>query len=184
MYNIEKNDKIYVGYYDTWRPKYHIKKLGNEKDLICVLAFGFENKIDVWGNEAINHNSRMSYDYWDGYNRIITPQSYKIDAWIYYNNFIKNKKVKKNYSYWRKNQIYKGTFRRTPVEGISKWRGGPSTKPRRIKQIQAMYANPEYKKFNRGSHKNISDGWWDDWYRSVERNWKSQRKHQWKEKKG
>lgn len=27
MYNIENNDEIYVGYYDTWRPKYHIKKV-------------------------------------------------------------------------------------------------------------------------------------------------------------
>ena len=45
-----------------------------------------------------------------------------------------------------------------------------------------MYANPEYKDFNRGSRKDYPIGWWDDWYRSRERNWKSQRRHQWKEK--
>lgn len=46
-----------------------------------------------------------------------------------------------------------------------------------------MYANPEYKEFNRGSHKDLPDGWWDDWYRHREKNWKKHRKYQWKEKK-
>lgn len=89
---------------------------------------------------------------------------------------------KKDYFYFNKNEIYKDTFRRTPIEGISKWRGGPSVRPRRIKHLKAMYANPEYKKFNRGSHKDIPDGWWDDWRRCKEKNWKSQskRRHQWK----
>ena len=67
------------------------------------------------------------------------------------------------------------------MEGIRKWRGGPAVKPRKSKHIKMMYDNPEYKGFNRGSKKEIPGGWWDDLDRSVEKNWKSQRKHQWKE---
>lgn len=77
--------------------------------------------------------------------------------------------------------LYYGVFRETSVPHTGKHRGGPSIRPRKIKHIVAIYKNPEYKEFNRGSHKELPDGWWDDWTRSVERNWKSQRKvrHQW-----
>ena len=54
----------------------------------------------------------------------------------------------------------------------------------RIKHLKQMYANPDYKEFNRGSHKDVPDGWWDDFPpRCNQRSWKKHRKHQWKEKK-
>lgn len=70
----------------------------------------------------------------------------------------------------------------SPSLGIRKRRGGPHVHPRKIKHIAVMYSNPEFKEFNRGSRNDYPDGWWDNWYRVRERNWKSQRCHQWKEK--
>lgn len=82
--------------------------------------------------------------------------------------------------YFYKINMNTGVFRYDPVPYCRKHRGGPRVRPRRIKHLKAMYDNPEYKGYNRGSKKDLPLGWWDDWYRHNERNWKSQRKHQWK----
>lgn len=188
MYNIyNKSECIYL--WDAYTQKESL--VGTEKDLIKLLARSYtywlgtdysNTYLDNFGCSPNETNKR--YQFFDGCGRCINPKIYEKDAWLLYLKKHKNSQVKTNYSYWRRNKIYKGTFRRTPVEGISKWRGGPNVKPRKVKPIQAMYANPEYKEFNRGSHKEVPDGWWDDWYRHVEKNWKSQRKtrHQWKER--
>jgi hypothetical protein len=186
MYQIENKDDIFVGFY--YFQEYIIRRIGNERDLIKYLAKGYRpygmpehSYEEGYDYKYVNH--RFSEDFFDGYGRTITPTIYKNDAWVYYVNYIRGtNEDKKEYFYWKKNKVYKGTFRRTSVEGIHKrWRGGPSIRPRHIKPIVAMYKNPEYKEFNRGSHKELPDGWWDDWRRVEEKNWKSQRKtrHQW-----
>ncbi len=192
MYQIENKSDIFVEHYvGRFRPTYKIDRIGTEKNLIVYLANGFKSfsyydDYDNWSDYGYMGygNPRFAEHFFDGYGRDINGYAYKKDAWTYYCQHIRGKEDvgKKDYSYWRRNKVYKGTFRRTPVEGISKWRGGPSVRPRRIKHLKAMYANPEYKEFNRGSHKDVPDGWWDDWYRCREKNWKSQskRRHQWK----
>lgn len=97
------------------------------------------------------------------------------------------KEEPKHYSkghYVRKKK-YKGKFRQGPVENIRKWRGGPSGHGvKHFRSILKIYHNPEYKEFNRGSHKEYDNIWyWDEAeYRCVQRSWKSQskRRHQWK----
>lgn len=188
MYQIENKSDIFVEHYVGWNHRTcRIDRIGTEKNLIMYLANGFKflDYYDEYDYSYIGYsNSRFIEHFFDGYGRDINGYAYKKDAWTYYCQYIRGKEDtgKKDYSYWRKNKIYKGIFRRTPVEGISKWRGGPSVRPRHIKHLKAMYANPEYKEFNRGSHKEVPNGWWDDWYRCREKNWKSQskRRHQWK----
>lgn len=187
MYQIENKSDIFVEHYaGRFRRVFRIDRIGSEKDLIKYLAGGYCRYFDTWREYGDDEyaNTRFTEHFFDGYGREITAYAYKKDAWTYYCQYIRGKEDvgKKDYSYWRRNQVYKGTFRRTPVEGISKWRGGPSVRPRRIKSLAAMYANPEYKEFNRGSKKDLPSGWWDDWHRCKEKNWKSQskRRHQWK----
>ena len=71
-------------------------------------------------------------------------------------------------------------YRKDPVPHTRKWRGGPSQSPPHTAKIMRMYANPDYKYFNRGSTKEIRQ-WWDDHYRRTQRSWKEQSKarHQW-----
>lgn len=185
MYQIENKSDIFVEHCIGFCRTNKIDRIGTEQNLIVYLANGFRHFSNYLGWDEGYNNSRFAEHFFDGYGRDINGYAYKKDAWKYYCQYIrcKDNEVKKNYFYWSKSKTYKGIFRRTPVEGIHKIRGGPSTRPRRIKQIKAMYANPEYKEFNRGSHKEVPDGWWEDWYRCKEKNWKSQskRRHQWKE---
>lgn len=200
MHNVENLDTIYTKIvwtscgvtYSRW------KRIGTEKDLIQYLAGGIKDELNrghyaiIPLNWDLDDIATWYFPYWwncrvfrqeyqDGYGRIIIPKIYKHDAWQFYYNVLKNRKDENSYSYKRKNKIYIGSFRRTPVVGIHKLRGGPHIRPRKIKQIKTMYANPEYKEFNRGSKKEYPLGWWDDWYRCTEKNWKSQGKyrHQW-----
>ena len=179
MYVIEKpKDEIYCCYFDRFHLRLIIKRVAeNEKEFIIFLAKGF--KRDICG---LLYNKRMEYKYYDGYNRNIDPHIYYKTAHLLWVEKYKNLPEE----YWLnkrdRQKTYKGEFRKKPVEGIRKRRGGPYRRPRRLRGIAAMYANPEYKDFNRGSRKDYPEGWWDDWYRSRERNWKSQRRHQWKEK--
>lgn len=183
MYNIENKSDIFVKLNDG-----EIFYIGSEQDLIKYLARGFrvyDIYLDNYTEQCYNvimgyKNSRFS-EYFFNYNdRRINGYDYKQEAWEYYRKFYKDKT---EYHYWRRNKIYKGIFRRTPVAHTGKiGSGGPWVKPRRIKHLKAMYNNPEYKEFNRGSKKELPAGRWDDWHRYRERNWKSQgkRKHQWK----
>lgn len=205
MYNIyNKSESIFL--WDAVKGKEYF--IGNEKDLIIFLAkayrrTGFFNTQEVNtyfddfycnDNEALsvsnfswdfsNYYSIKRYTFYDGENRTINPKDYEYEAHkLYIEKYKKKDKLDKyGYCWWRNNQtIYKGTFRRTPVEGIHNYNKGRHSKPQRLKQLYLMYDNPEFKEFNRGSHKELPDGW-DTPYRLQERNWKSQRKTQWKER--
>lgn len=188
MYKIENKSDIFVEHYTGWKKVYTIERIGNEEDLIAYLANGF--KPSVFGSDfddVCRFNSYFEKHYFDGYGRDITATAYKTDAWVYYCLYIRNNdNVDKNeYSYWWKKHNYHNVFRQDPVPHTGKrLRGGPPVRPRRIRHIKAMYGNPEYKEFNRGTKKEVPDGWWDDWYRHNEKNWKfqSKRRHQWKPK--
>jgi len=129
---------------------------------------------------------------YDNYDRIINIHDYKKDAfklWQYkykknnYNwsdyYFFKRRKINKKYSKWRR-QFLNYEYRKDPVPYIHKIRGGGWWSSPHTAQIIRMYKNPEYKKFNRGSIKEVPT-WWDDRYRRVQKSWKEQTKcrHQW-----
>ena len=190
MYNVYNKSEVYYFWNIDTQERYLI---GNEKELIHFLAKQY--RPDVWcGSELRNatldffacSENDLKYgkdcQILDGFDRCINPKIYEREARLLYLNYYKHKKVKSNYFYWRKNNV-KYAFRYDPVPRTCKRKGGPGVKPRRIKPLKSMYANPEYKEFNRGSHKDIPLGYWDDWYRCKQKNWKSQskRRHQWKE---
>lgn len=181
MYLVNNLDCVYVAYRHNYRNTICVEKIGSEKNLIKYLALGFvyNDFFDTFDYDLKYTNKRFDFTYWDGYYRRIEPRIYYNEAFLYWSEHIKNTPISKR----KQQNTYIGEFRRKPVEGIRKGRGGSHCKPRKIKTIAAMYANPEYKGFNRGSRDDYPDGWWDDWHRSVERNWKSQRRHQWKETK-
>lgn len=185
MYQVSNPQEIHVFWNDGFRgdrPCTAILK--DEKELIKFLAEGYVNSylydwlgIRFWD---INHNKRFDYVYIDGYDRAIEVRTYKHEAWDYYQKILKHQDRPDKYIWW-KNKTYKGEFRREPVEGIHKPKGWAHERGRgpRMKQIVAMYKNPEYKEFNRGDK--VEFPWWDDIYRSPQKNWKEQRKvrHQW-----
>lgn len=182
MYNIEKpKEEIYCYSFNKFYMHLTIQCIAkNEKEFIGYLARGFRK--DVWGFLV---NDRMKDQYYDGYGRQIDPHIYYNSAhllWVEKYKNLPSETIEQTLKKWKKNKTYCGEFRKEPVEGIRKRRGGPYARPRKIKHIAAMYSNPEFKEFNRGSRNDYPDGWWDDWYRVRERNWKSQRRHQWKEK--
>lgn len=182
MYNIVNKDSIYVAGYFGWRKEYRIYEVGDERALIKYLAESYEDISYLMGF-SYYRNDAYDKEYFDGYGRKINPRAYEEDAWSFYAEYIANKDKNKKFHYVE-NKVYQGVFRETPVPYTGKkYRGGPSIRPRKIKHIAKLYSDPEYKKFNRGSRSRYPDGWWDDWDRCVERNWKSQskRRHQWKE---
>lgn len=178
MYNIEKpKEEIYCYSFNKFYMHLTIQCIAkNEKEFIGYLARGFRK--DVWGFLV---NDRMKDQYYDGYGRQIDPHIYYNSAhllWVEKYKNLPSETIEQTLKKWKKNKTYCGEFRKEPVEGIRKRRGGPYARPRKIKHIAAMYSNPEFKEFNRGSRNDYPDGW----YRVRERNWKSQRRHQWKEK--
>jgi hypothetical protein len=190
MYNVYNKSEIYYFWNIDTQQKYLI---GNEKELVHWLAKQY--RPDVWcGSELHNdtldsfacHENDLKYgkhcQILDGFDRCINPKIYEREARLLYLNYYKHKMVRSDYFYWRKNNV-NYVFRYDPVPHTHKRKGGPCVRPRRIKSLKQMYANPEYKEFNRGSHKDVPDGWWDDWYRCNQKNWKKQskRRHQWKE---
>lgn len=185
MYQIDNPQEFYVYWYGGFnasKPMYAI--LENEKELIKFIAQGYVETYDsLTLYHSIDRNRRFDYMYTDGYNRNIEPRTYKSEAWEYYRKFLKSQDKPRQYIWW-KNKTYKGEFRREPVEGIHKpkgWRCGRNRGPR-MKQIVAMYHDPEQKEFNRGN--TFWFPWWDDVYRVPQKCWKEQRKtrHQWKVK--
>jgi hypothetical protein len=190
MYNVYNKSEIYYFWNIDTQQKYLI---GNEKELVHWLAKQY--RPDVWcGSELHNdtldsfacHENDLKYgkhcQILDGFDRCINPKIYEREARLLYLNYYKHKMVRSDYFYWRKNNV-NYVFRYDPVPRTHKRKGGPCVRPRRIKSLKQMYANPEHKDFNRGSHKDVPDGWWDDWYRCNQKNWKKQskRRHQWKE---
>ena len=188
MYKVNNEYCINVfhqGEYPWNSHRYFIDYIYSEKELIKYLANGYHFNIFLDGGnpkDKYNYNNkRFKYSYKDNYNRIINPFAYEYDAWKYYLNFLLDKEDK--YSYF-KNKVYYTPQKGIPISNTGKKRGGPSVHPRKLKHIALMYSNPEYKKFNRGSRSDYPNGWWDDFYRHTEKNWKrqSKRRHQWKEK--
>lgn len=205
MYNIYNKSESYFMWDAVKEKEYFI---GNEKDLITLLANGYrrnynlyspcfsnpyfdefycnDKELDVMNHIIFDIYEGKRYRFYDGLGRIINPKNYEYEAKKIFDNRRSHKKMDNYEKYsWRKfnhMKSYRGEFRRTPVEGIHNYNRGRSVKPRRLKQLYNMYSNPDFKEFNRGSHKDVPDGWWDDWYRHTERNWKSQRKTQWKER--
>lgn len=194
MYNVyNKSDVFFV--WDISQQKEYL--IGTEKDLIHYIAkrfrpdmiWGWDTKPirNKWKNDIldsfacnINEKGKL-FQIFDGYGRCINPQIYDKKA---FSVFIEEYKDKKPKFYLRKNHNNKSIFRYDPVPFVHCYRGGSYQSYRKIKHLKQMYANPEYKEFNRGSHKDVPDGWWDDFPpRCNQRSWKKHRKHQWKEKK-
>ena len=185
MYKIENYDEIYVIYKPrplySWDNKIKIEIFKTEKELISFLAHGYleKFKLHFYSLVDINCNDMFNYEYYDGFGRRIEPYIYRKDAWIYYTEHLKKSVNNNNYNRKKrvKKKTYHGKFRETPVSGTGKWKKGKSSSTPKYKHIRMMYDNPEYKMFNRGNSSFYPCGK----YRHIERNWKSQRKHQWKE---
>ena len=192
MYNIYNKSNVYYVWIISKQKECLI---GDENDLIHYLAknyhpawdwWYFDKKPKKWRNPildtfACNINEQgKEYQIFDGYGRCINPKTYEKEA---FRLFLEQYKDKKEKYYWQKNYKNMGIFRYDPVPYSGKRRGGPSVRPRKIKHLHAMYLNPEYKEYNRGSRSDIPEGWWDDWYRCRQKSWKSQskRRHRWKE---
>lgn len=186
MYNIYNASEVFY----IWDIENQTMSLiGDENDLIHHLARCY--RVSWWcGSELINsifesyacniNEEGKKYQIFDGMDRCINPRIYEREARKLYLEVYKKKQQKQEYRRWIRK--YCGEFRREPVEGIHKWRGGPSCRGRKVTHLKKMYANPEYKEFNRGSRDEVPD-WWDDCkFRCRQRSWKSHRKHQWKEK--
>ena len=117
------------------------------------------------------------YILYDNFDRIINVHDFESDALKLYQNW--EAEGKTNTEVLRRiDSNYR--YRKDPVPHIRKWRGGPRQSPPHTAKIMRMYANPDYKYFNRGSTKEISQ-WRDDHYRRTQRSWKEQSKarHQW-----
>lgn len=117
------------------------------------------------------------YILYDNFDRIINVHDFESDALKLYQNW--EAEGKTNTEVLRRiDSNYR--YRKDPVPHIRKWRGGPRQSPPHTAKIMRMYANPDYKYFNRGSTKEILQ-WWDDRYRRTQRSWKEQSKarHQW-----
>ena len=195
MYNIYNKSNVFYLWKASEQKEYLV---GDERDLIHLIAKNYRPVFDWWDwlydkpevrkwrnplldSFACNVNEiGKEFQFFDGFGRCINPQLYEKEAFRVFTECYKDKK---QYFYWRKNYKNKGVFRYDPVPYTSKYKGGPGHSHRRIKHLKQMYANPEYKEFNRGSHKEVPEGWWDDWSRCRQKNWKKHRKHQWKEKK-
>lgn len=188
MYNVYNASDVFY----LWNIKHQqLSLIGDEKDLIQLLAKCYEKKW-YWDNELTNsilddfgcniNEVGKSYQIFDGMNRCINPKIYEQEAYDLYLKYYKKSKERQDYRIWSiENKTYKCEFRREPVEGLIKRRGGPGCRIRKTARIRKMYLNPEYKDFNRGSYKEIPQ-WWDDHkFRCRQRSWKSHRKHQWKE---
>jgi len=165
---------------------YHENYLVNMADLVDNRKFS--NKFIDYCACSSKDKGYKRYQIFDNYNRIINVKDYADDAfalwkkqgqvydyWWHFKKKIRSKKYRqhlKDYSNYR--------FRKDPVPGTRKRRGGPWWSPPHTAGIKRIYANPAYKGFNRGSFHGIPD-WWDDRYRCVQKNWKEQRKvrHQW-----
>lgn len=152
----------------------------------CVCNKNELFQIDIYGYYKI-------YILYDNYNRIINVHDFedsalklfhlggKLATWSAFDLYIwRNRiKVSRKYNQWKKTN-HKYEYRKDPVPHTRKIRGGPWWSPPHTSQIIKMYANPKYKKFNRGSKKDIPI-WWDDRHRRVQKSWKEQSKvrHQW-----
>lgn len=165
---------------------------------ISALCNDFINLFTCDEKELYQNNKR--YILYDNYDRIININDFVSKAFNFYLMLEKNGKAS-SYCFdfwWRWKRVHQKThyasskylqkannyrFRKDPVPYTRKMRGGPRQSPPHTAKIMRMYANPEYKDFNRGSPHGIPS-WWDDRYREVQKSWKEQTKakRQWAKK--
>lgn len=191
MYNIYNASEVFY-LYDIRKEKMSL--IGDENDLINMIATAYTSWWD-WDSHKDYCNTYLDefacsqgdvtaftrWQFFDGFDRIINPKNYEKQAHALWVKKYKTKQDKRDYRYWNKNKTYKGVFRQTPVSGLIRHHGGPyCKKPIHIAHIWRDWGNPEYDGFRRGY---CPDKWYEGGARCNERNWKSQRKHQWKEKK-
>lgn len=191
MYNIYNASEVFY-LYDIRKEKMSL--IGDENDLINMIAAAYTSWWD-WGSPKDYCNTYLDefacsqgdvtaftrWQFFDGFDRVINPKIYEKQAHALWVKKYKTKQDKRDYRYWNKNKTYKGVFRQTPVSGLIRRHGGPyCKKPIHIAHIWRDWGNPEYDGFRRGY---CPDKWYEGGARCNERNWKSQRKHQWKEKK-
>ena len=192
MYKIQNDYIIYVEHFgeNSWDSyKYILDIIKSEKELISYLAYGYkyydflyDNYNDKRRKNKNNYfNRRFNYFYIDNYGRQINPYMYEDDAWYYFFNFLLGRKENKFYI---KNKKYHTPKRGEPIPYSGVRRYCANLRPRKLKHVVSMYKNPEFKGFNRGSRSDYPLGYWDDFDRHIEKNWKrqSKRRHQWKEK--
>lgn len=144
-----------------------------------------------------------TYILFDNFGRIINIHDFKSDALKLYEKWKADGTIEK-YIWanikWRSKYRYKihnlkkytflnkmasnFEYRKDPVPHTRKSRGGSWWRSPHTIQIKRMYANPEYKDFNRGSCRKIPS-WWDEKDRCVQKSWKTQSKarHQWEKRK-
>lgn len=175
--------------YFLWNiEKQKMSFLGNREEIIRFLAKAYQKDwydfvlrniyLDNFGCNT-NETGKL-WQFFDGYERCINPKLFEKEAFKLWQVEYKNK----NEFNWKKHRIckktYPGEYRKDPVAHTGKIKGGPFCKNRRVTHIKRMYDNPEYKEYNRGSHKFVPM-WWDDQkWRTIQRSWKSHRRHQWK----
>lgn len=187
MYNVYNKSNVYF----LWNiPEQKQYLIGDRNDLIFLIVKNYRYVLNPltleyeWDNSFLKSFARSTnefdkrYQLFDGYDRCLDIKEFEEEA---YRLFLSNYKDKSRKFYWYKSKNYKYVYRFDPIEGTGKVKGGPPIRLRRIAPLKKMYANPEYKGFNRGSPKELPCGWWDDWYRCKTRSWKQYRKHQWKQ---
>lgn len=195
MYNVyDASDVFYI--YDMRKEEKSL--IGNKKDFIKFLASGYKGGYyvcqDIWipdekyvfntyfeifacSQGDVNEFTR--WQFFDGMDRCINPKIYEKEAYSMYLNNCKNV-VKYNKKKWCKKQVYKGTFRREPVQGIHKPRMWKSFwRHPHYKRLISDFYIPEWEEYKKGNF--ISSWDYEEIPRCREKNWKSQgkRRHQW-----
>jgi hypothetical protein len=181
--------------------------VGNHEDLIKLIAKGYrrseglntaintilDNNTCIWNDlgklQGMNYETK-NYIFYDGYNRVINVNNYEAEAKEYIKKnmggYIRElsfydvlfREGRWNRRYKRRN-VNTYTFRYDPVPFTHCHKGGRYMAAPRVKSWKKLYLDPEYRPYTRGSLDDIPT-WWDDKVRRNERNWKSQRKTQYK----
>lgn len=197
MYNVYNASEVFY-LYDIQNKK--VSLIGKEKDFVDFLAKGYKGGYycyDIWmPDEKYTFNTYFEtfscspneideftkWQFFDGIGRCINPKLYEKEAYRLYLSKYKGK-VKYNSKKWYKNKVYKGIFRRTPVERTGKnWFHYSGYRNVRYKHKIADFLIPEYRNYKRGDYV----GGWDyaESRRHTEKSWKSQgkRRHQWEKR--
>lgn len=132
-------------------------------------------------------SSIKNYIFYDGYDRIINPLIFDSEAFRYFANVMNYREFyrytwqgdfKKRYNS-KKSHKEQFKFREGPVPYVHCAKGGPFCKGVRKHRSLKMYADPEYRKYIRNAAEDFPY-WTECRERRNEKNWKSQRKRQYK----
>lgn len=175
--------------------------IGDEKDLIKFLSTGYRVYWNMWDSMLINDenekklnfyfchstcnvheltNDRGDGDYlykwfifYDNEGRIINPFNFRREVRDYFLNKKENTDKKAVFKECKR-------YRREPISGIHKRKKYRNFRKIKSSSVRRIYADPEQKEFKKGKDKVITSVFYDAVYRTIERNWKSQRKTQYK----